>query len=458
MMMVIKCLILITMKQEWTQTCHLYLFVLLLCIVSLSLYYTLDAPAGMEGVLISTLSIDVTRYTLLYSLSSIPTVFIAFFGGKFADSFGVTICIIFFVVMSAVGQLIVACGSLFAMYWIIVLGYVVIGVGSEMALITIDAYFALKFKEREVVWVFSILEAVGLFGSAMGIYFNYFIYEWLSFITNLNERLFYTMLAPLLLQILACVVAIVFSLLVRFFDGKSSDSISDDDDDCDDTPSCYSLLDAFKFELDFWLLFAITVIYYSVLYAFQGIAQFYFVSKFGLYESQANLANALSILIPIASPCFGIIIHLVGFDMYWGLSGLALLLGSHVMLAVCNGNVAYPYIASSMIGLAHCMFDAIMWSAPSKMLPEDKFTTAYGILTSGCALGESVVYFSQGLLNDFFGFFIMEIFFLLMTVLAVGLAILFMLYAYLTRTDSFLITMGCALKMAKIRYVKFIKH
>ena len=205
------------MKQEWTQTCHLYLFVLLLCIVSLSLYYTLDAPAGMEGVLISTLSIDVTRYTLLYSLSSIPTVFIAFFGGKFADSFGVTICIIFFVVMSAVGQLIVACGSLFAMYWIIVLGYVVIGVGSEMALITIDAYFALKFKEREVVWVFSILEAVGLFGSAMGIYFNYFIYEWLSFITNLNERLFYTMLAPLLLQILACVVAIVFSPFGQIF-------------------------------------------------------------------------------------------------------------------------------------------------------------------------------------------------------------------------------------------------
>ena len=95
-----------------------------------------------------------------------------------------------------------------------------------------------------------------------------------------------------------------------------------------------------------------------VSYPFVAIAQLFFISKFGLSFSEANIANVLTYVTQILSPFFGLMIERTGFRMSWALTGILLMFGAHVLFLFFNGIFYIPFIANAIIGISNICFEA----------------------------------------------------------------------------------------------------
>ena len=100
--------------DHWT---YRYIVLILVCTVKISQNYIFDLPAGLEQVIIQTLNIDVSRYTILYSIYSWPNIIFTVIGGILVDRIlGMRLGMFLFMVLSTIGQLVMALGGFFDMF------------------------------------------------------------------------------------------------------------------------------------------------------------------------------------------------------------------------------------------------------------------------------------------------------------------------------------------------------
>ena len=113
--------------NHWT---YRYFVLILVCTVKISQNYIYDIPASLEQVIIQTLNIDVSHYTILYSVYSWPNIIFTVIGGILVDRIlGKRLGIFLFMVVTTIGQLVMALGGFFDMFWLMVVGRFIIGAG-----------------------------------------------------------------------------------------------------------------------------------------------------------------------------------------------------------------------------------------------------------------------------------------------------------------------------------------
>ena len=418
-----------------------YVILVLICIVKVCLNYVYDSPAGLEKVIIDTLDLDVSQYSLLYSVYSWPNIILSVLGGIVIDRIlGLRLGTLIFMALSTIGQLIFALGGFFDTFWLLVVARFIIGVGAEITFIATDAFAASWFKGKES-FVFAILGAACRLGGSGGLYLNQVFYDCFSFIVDKNTRLGIT----LLVQFASLVLCLIATLLLAVMDKRAEKILKRDNS----TKKKFTFKDLKDFGINYWFVVGVSVAYFATMFPFVAIAQIFFTSKFGLSVSEANIAGLLTYAIPVTAPLFGLIIGWTGFNVYWGLLGITMMFGAHVLFFLSNGAYYVPFIANSIIGLSHSCFNTAIWAAPAMLVKEHQLATSYGILEASLNAGYAVVDIIAGQLIDNYGYAVQEIFFLCF--LALGIMIIVVLIFHLFGSNNVVNISGW--KRRKLNYL-----
>ena len=424
--------------DHWT---YRYLILMLICTVKISQNYVFDIPAGLEQVIIQTLNIDVSRYSLLYSVYSWPNIILTVAGGMIVDRIlGIRLGTFMFMAISTVGQLILAIGAFCDTFWLMVVARFVIGVGGELALITTDAFAALWFKGKEIAFVFAVLGAFCRLGGAGGLYLNQLFYDKFNFISDKHTQLGVTLLIPFGLLLLSCISTIFLACL-----DKRAENILKREKP---KGKWFSFKDLKSFGINYWLVVGVSVVYFATMFPFVSTSQIFFTSKFGISLTEANIASVLTYAVPVTAPLFGLIIDWTGFNVYWGLLGITLMSGAHLLFLLSNGASYVPFLANTIIGLSHSCFNTAMWVAPAVLVDNHLLATSYGVLEAFLSAGYAVVDLVIGQLIDKYGYFAQEVFFLCF--LAIGILITVLLILRLSNTENHLNMSGWKRRKALI--------
>ena len=416
--------------DHWT---YRYSILILVCIIKVSQNAIFDIPAGLEKIIIQTLNIDVSHYAILYSIYSWPNVVFTVIGGILVDRiFGKRLGLFLSMILSAIGQLLMALGGFFDMFWLMIVGRCVIGVGGELALITANAFVAVWFRGKEITFVFALLGTSARLGGASGLYLNQIYYECFNFISDKHTQLGITLLVSFGILVLCSLLTLILMVMDKrgetFFKRISS------------TKKKFSVKDIKDFGIYYWVALGIAVSYYVALFPFVAIAQLFFISKFELSVSEADIANVVTYATQILAPFFGLMIDWTGFHMSWALTGILLMFGAHVLFLLSNGLFYIPFIANAIIGISNCCFFAVIWATPVFLVKDDQLSTAFGIFGAVLNAGYAVVNLITGEVIDNFGYFAQEVCFLCF--LAIGIVLLVLLIFHLAGTENVLNTSG----------------
>ena len=81
-----------------------WLILMLSCSAMIGNYYCFDNPAALKTQLSAYVNIDETQFNLLYTVYSIPNIFLPFFGGYLCDRLGASFAFALFAASLVAGQ------------------------------------------------------------------------------------------------------------------------------------------------------------------------------------------------------------------------------------------------------------------------------------------------------------------------------------------------------------------
>jgi MFS family permease len=151
-------------SQSWQR----WLVLLFTCIMMIGNYYSYDIPAALNTQLDEYLgkqSDYQIYFSLLYTLYSVPNIFLPFFGGYFVDRLGVRLCLLVFAVFITAGQVIFAFGVSIKSWPVMFLGRIVFGFGGESLGVGNSALLSQWFMGKELAFAFGLNLSIARLGS-----------------------------------------------------------------------------------------------------------------------------------------------------------------------------------------------------------------------------------------------------------------------------------------------------
>ncbi len=388
-----------------------YLILFLVCIIKCIQNYIYEIPSGMESIIIQILQIDVARYSLLYTVYSLPNIILPLIGGLLVDRIvGIRPGILIFMSISLIGQLGFSLGGYYDSFIIMIISRFVIGIGSQMSLVISDPLAARWFKGKEIAFMFALIGTACRFGGIGGIYLGTVFYDWLGFINNKHSRLGLTLMISFGILLIATCTTVLLVIL----DKKGEKVLMKQNKEKKPSTKKSKCTECCRnFKASFWFICIMFASFFTTIFSFVTTSQLFFVSKFNLSLKMANIATIVSYTLPVIAPIIGILIDGTGYYISWGLfGGFGVLFGGHLLFCFSSGLHFIPFIGNAIIGLSYISFNTAMRIVPAILVSEDHLVTAYGLLEVFQSFSYSLVDLIVGLLDDNFGYFIQEIFLL----------------------------------------------
>ena len=149
-----------------------WLVLLCSCLVAIGNCYSYDIPAALYSRLYDAMISSSNHYSfetyfnLLYTCYSVPNVILPLFGGKIVDQFGALSTILFTTIV-LIGQTLFTIGVEQRLWWVMLLGRTVYGLGGENLGVSNSALLARWFVGSELGMAFGISMAIGRLGSVL---------------------------------------------------------------------------------------------------------------------------------------------------------------------------------------------------------------------------------------------------------------------------------------------------
>ncbi|UJR07131.1 hypothetical protein I4U23_011419 [Adineta vaga] len=377
-----------------------------MCFISLGLNYCDDNPAALEDVMKSDLKISSSTFTSFYSWYSWPNVILSAVGGILIDKWlGIARGATVFCGFVLVGQIIFGLGAYFRLIWLMNAGRFIFGIGGESLSSTQNAYAVSWFFQKQLNFVFGLQLSFARVVSLINMNTIHRLYE--SFALNLTgpHRIGLT----LLIAGITCVIALFSAFILWILDIRRRKVIQEDNPpDPDDE---FHIRDIRYFPSSLYLLFIICVFYYVAIFPFIASAQLLFESKYQLSPAWSNACNSLVYLMSgILSPIFGYVIDKIGRNLYWLMGSIIITIIAHALLAFL---FIHPVIPLILMGISYSILAASLWPLVAFLVPKKMLGTAYGFMQSIQNLGLALMNIFTGLILDSYGYFMLEIFFII---------------------------------------------
>ncbi|XP_050307536.1 major facilitator superfamily domain-containing protein 1-like [Anthonomus grandis grandis] len=383
---------------------HRFIALVFMCFLGFGSYFCYDNPSALHNNYEKDLNLTETQFTALYSVYSWPNVIMCFIGGFLIDRvFGISLGTNIFMGLTFAGQLICAYSAYANLYWLMLIGRFVFGLGAESLAVAQNNYAVLWFKGKELNMVFGLQLSLARVGSTVNFWVMEPIYNWVA------ERVSGTHILGLALLIAAstCLLSMACSLILGFMD-RRADRILRRSENMN--TEIVRITDMKDFKMPFWLVSCICVSYYVAIFPFISIGQAFFVERFHMSPDDADRINSLVYLISgIASPVTGLLIDKVGLNILWILISVVATVVAHLLLGFTAVN---PYVGISMLGLAYSGLASGLWPLVALIIPEYQLGTAYGVCQAVQNLGLAVISIITGWIIQTWGYTVLSEFFL----------------------------------------------
>ena len=374
-------------------------------------------PSGLENTIIKVMKVDTAEYDLLFSVSSWPSICMCLVGGILIDRIlGLRLGLFIVVNIALAGQLIWATGAFVDQYYVMLAGRLLVGAGNDLTVVTSHAFKAIWFKDH-LSFAMSIDTTFSRIGGALALVVPELINRRLTFIASPLYRLGITLFTAAG----GLMVAVLFTVAIIILDVKRESEAKKNTKRF----KRIKLEDIKEFSHSYWIAVAINVTYFPTVYAFVSIGQLFFIQKYGLSLNTANIANSLVFGATIIStPIIGFIVDKTGFNLIWVIVGVLIALATHLTLAASYMLIYVPFIATVLYSLSYTLVGPAFSPVPALLVGKEQLATAYGIFRSNYNLSFSIITIVTGIIVDKLGYFVLELFFSCLTIVAFTLVML----------------------------------
>src|SRR6202521_5176754 len=337
---------------------------LVLIFVSLAMfgsYYVYDALSPLADVLKSQLGFSDLNIGFLQAIYSFPNIFTVVIGGFLIDRIGLRKALMIFGVLCFIGPVITAASGHLPL---MATGRLIFGMGAESLNVAVTTALARWFRGKELSFAFGL----NLTASRLGTFAALNSPTWARW-AYANWR------DPFLIALAfsaLCVIGAVVYWIMEAWAEKNYDlgKVSTDK---------VVFGDLFKFDVSYWLIVALCVVFYSGIFPFQTFAVKFFMEAHGTSrEFGGFLSSMLTLFAMIATPLFGLWVDRVGKRAILMMLGSLLLIPVYLMMAYTHINL---YVPMAMMGMAFSLIPAVMWPSVAYIVDQSKLGTAYGLMT-----------------------------------------------------------------------------
>jgi len=344
-------------------------------------YYFYDALEPLAKLLQEQLHFSAQNIGMLQAAYSFPNIFTVVLGGILIDRIGTRKALVIFSVLCLIGAIITAFGATFPM---MVAGRFVFGMGAESLIVAITTGVAKWFKGKELSFALGINLMIARGGTflaqnspswAKGAY-NYWQNPWLigvGFVT-------------------LCVIGAIGYYILEVRAEKTSSLAPEGEQDK------IVLADVKAFNLSYWYLVGLCVVFYSAIFPFETFAVTYFVdAKHTSLQLGGWMLSTLTMFTMIGTPIVGLFSDKMGRRATIMLLGTLLLIPVFLLMAYTNVTL---YVPMAMLGFAFTFVPAIIWPSVAYLVPQRTLGTALGVMTMIQNLGMTGMNWVLGKAND----------------------------------------------------------
>ena len=368
------------------QPTRMYRWVVLI-FVSLAMfgnYYFYDALEPLAKLLQEQLHFTDQNIGLLNSFYSIAPIATVLIGGILIDRIGTRKGMLLFGTICLIGSIMTAFGTHFPL---MAAGRFVFGMGAESLIVGITTAVAKWFKGKELSFALGINLMIARGGTwlaqnsptwAKGAY-DYWQKPWLigvGFVTL-------CVIGPIAYWILEVRAERTSSL------GEAGESEK------------IVLADIRAFNLSYWYIVGLCVVFYSAIFPFETFAVKYFVDAKGTsLQLGGFMLSVLTTFTMIGTPIIGLFSDKVGRRATIMLLGTLLLIPVFLLMAYTNITL---YVPMAMLGFAFTLVPAIIWPSVAYLVPQRTLGTALGLMTMIQNMGMAGLNWVLGKANDVSG-------------------------------------------------------
>jgi len=354
-----------------------------LAAVMLGNYYGYDSVAPVAEQLSRELHFSDTQIGTLNAIYSFPNIFLVVVGGVLVDRFTARRMVLATTALCLIGAVVTALGEQFP---VMAAGRLLFGLGSETLAVAATVALAQWFAGR----YFALLFATNLSLARLG---SYLADRSPSFAHGLYERGWQP---PLWLAVGFAVASFAGALIYYWLDRREAPrgTLA-----LPPPPERLDWSHLLSFRREYWLLVAVCVTFYSVIFPFRStFAIKYLQQAQGLTLDAASTLNSYVFLAAVfATPVFGLILDRIGRNSSLLAQGALLLPVSFLVLATLPGSAG---LSTALLGVSFSFLPAVLWPTVVRYSPPEHLGTAYGLMTTlqnAGLFGANVI---AGYLND----------------------------------------------------------
>ena len=260
------------------------------------------------------------------------------------------------------------------------IGYMLFGLGSEIAGVAVTRSIAKWYKGRNMALAMGLQLAIARLGTALAILVG-------PILVNYQAGKYYhlsdTIKPALVGMAILAIGVILWGIFVAMdyrFDKKAgtTDRVNTAEEDKFKFSDIWKILSNPRF----MMIAILCVTFYCCVIRFKKFGVSILITLFGV---EMDIATLLVAMIPfftiVFTPLFGTMVDKVGNATKWMVAGAGMVLISHLIITYAPMGVpAYAYIAIGLLGIGYSLVPAAMWPSVPKIVPEKNLGTAYSLI------------------------------------------------------------------------------
>ncbi|MBI2956074.1 MAG: MFS transporter [Acidobacteria bacterium] len=348
------------MARSEPPTWYRWLVLLFISLAMFGNYYLYDTIAPIADLLKSQLNFTDEDIGLLYSVYSWGAILILLPGGVFIDRYGTRKATMLFGVICAVaGFVTMASANLYVM----LAGRFLLS-AAELLIVAITAAIAKWFRGKELAFAMGINLTIARLGQIAA--------DWSP---TWARAAYSNWRDPLIIGAVLGLTCVLGAVLYWILEVRAEARYSLGEAGTIDK---LVLTDLVKFNPSFWLITALCVGFYSVIFPFRSFAIKFFIEAHGAARDFAGQLNSvLPFAAMIATPLIGLLVDRIGKRATLMAAGTLLLVPVFPLLAYTRLTL---YLPVSMLGIAFSLIPAIMWPSVAYIVEQKRLGSAYALM------------------------------------------------------------------------------
>lgn len=380
-------------KPSIRQTNLRWVMLLFGCIFLMGSYFCYDIPGVAQTTFESEpYDLSALQVNLMYIVYAVPNTVLPLLGGIFLDKIGIRIGLLLFTSILTVGQFVYAIGGTKNVYWVMLAGRVIFGLGGECMSVGQSAIIANWFKGKELALALGLNLTFARLASVFG---GIIIPRLITADDDLINSVMWTGTG-------LCVVSLIAGILLVLIDSyadrtdKKELALSADDK--------FQLRDILEFELPFWLVCVSCVFVYMSIFPFIQVSNTFLQEQFGFDKNMAGTLYSVPYFMSAAlSPILGYLIDRVGKRAIFITTSSVLVALACFLSAMLptydspNYSCLLPLI---LVGFGYSIYASALWSSIPYIVKPKTIGSAFGLATSVQQIGLVIAPFITGVLEN----------------------------------------------------------